>query len=275
MAHETYLAAMLDKTTSYRDWTRSLGTLLRDPQLNPTGKSIGLIFTEADVNQTSYYMRNPINEDWPTYRADRDCWLNGNYFGGLWWASVLCNIASVGTAADAAKFTTRNYYGLAEFAPDDRAYRYPVWFALKLLRDQGGLQAGRQMVAASATGEPMVEAFATGGPDDLRVIVVNKSFAPRTVDIAVSGLAPGEWQAERYLFDRTRVARWLGRKPGEEADGVFEGAPDDSPSARCLEPLGSLECREAEDAQRITGLECPPISFTVLRFERPGPEPGT
>jgi hypothetical protein len=271
MAHEKYLAFMMSKTGSYGDWTRSLHALLQDPGLNPTGKKIGIIFTEIDVNQTSYYLRNPVNPDWPRYRADTDCWLNTNYYGGVWWASVLCHLASAGCAADAAKFNTRNYYGIQELAPPDKAYRYPVWFAFQLLREQGGLQAGRPMVAAAATGggAPLVEAFATGGPDDLRVIVINKSFSRQAADIHISGLAPGDWKATRYRFDQSRVAQNLGRKPGEQADGVFEGAPeDDSKSAQCLEPLGTLECHEAQGAQRIADLECPPISFTVLRFRR-------
>jgi hypothetical protein len=270
MGHERYLSAMLDRTALFGDWTRSLQALLSDPALNPAGKPIGIIFTEIDVNATSYYLRNPVNEDWPTYRADRDCWLNTNYFGGVWWASVLGHIASVGVAADAAKFLTRNYYGLAEMAPDDRAYRYPVWFALKLLGEQGGLQAGRQMLTASVAGATSLEAFATGGPDDLRVILINKAFAPQTADISIGGLSPGQWQATCYLFDRTRVAQFLGRKPGEQADGAFEGAPsDDSLSARCLQPLPPLPCTPGGDRQQIAGVPCPPLSLTVLHFARP------
>jgi hypothetical protein len=271
MAHEKYLAFMMSKTGSYGNWTRPLHALLQDPQRNPTGKKIGIIFTEVDVNQTSYYLRNPVNPNWPRYRADTDCWLNTNYYGGVWWASVLCHLASAGGAAEAAKFNTRNYYGIQELAPPDKAYRYPVWFTFQLLQEQGGLRAGRPMVAAAAMGggAPLVEAFATGGPEDLRVIVINKSFHPQAAEVVVSGLAPGDWKATRYRFDQSRVAQFMGRKPGEQADGVFEGAPeDDSKSARCLEPLGTLECREAQGTQRIADLECPPISFTVLRFQK-------
>jgi len=268
MADEASLAAMLDRTRLFGDWTRSLHALITDPELNPQAKPIGIIFTEVDVNATSYYLRNPVNDAWPEYRAEADCWLNTNSFGGVWWASVLCHIASAGVAADASKFTARYYYGLAEMAPDDRTYRYPVWFALRLLREQGGLAAGRQMLEATCEGQAAVEAFATGGADDPRAIVINKGFEAESVSLSISGLAAGNWQAIRYVFDSTRVARFLGRKPGVEADGLFEGAPaDDSLSAQCLEPVETLPCAEADGVHTLADVECPPLSFTVLRFE--------
>jgi hypothetical protein len=270
MAHEPYLAYMLEHTGDFGDWTRSLRALLDDPQLNPGRKPVGIIFTEIDVNATSYYLRNPENPDWPTYRADTDCWLNTNYFGGVWWASVLCHIASVGVAAEAAKFNTRNYYGLAEMAPEDRAYRYPVWFALRLLQEHGGLVPGRRMIASSTTGARELEAFATGGPEDLRLILINKAFISQAVEPAVSGLAAGDWRVMRYLFDQTRVAAFRGRKPGEHADGTFEGAPDnDSPSRECLEPVETLRCTTAGPRLVVPPLELPALSLTVLRLERP------
>jgi len=269
-AHEKYLGFMLERTTLYHDWTRSLHALLNDPQLNPLAKPIGIVFTEIDVNATSYYLRNPANEEWPAYRADRDCWLNTNVYGGVWWASVLGNIASAGVGAGAAKFCTRNYYGLAEMAPGDRAYRYPVWFALRLLEEQGGLHAGRGMVSADVSGGTCVECFATGGPEDLRVVLVNKAFGPQRIKLTVSGLSPGGWEATRYVFDETRVARWLGRRPGAEADGEFEGAPSDgSKSAQCLVPVDTLRCTSTGGAAELTCPELPALSFTVLRVARP------
>lgn len=268
MARRDCLAALLERTGLFGDWTRSLHALLSDPRLNPQTKPIGIIFTEIDVDATSYYLRNPVNDAWPEYRTEADCWLNTNAFGGVWWASVLCHIASAGAAADAAKFNTRYYYGLAEMAEGDRAYRYPVWFALRLLREQGGLVAGRDMLTTTLAGDVSLEAFTTGGPDGLRAILINKGFAPQSIRLSVSGLAAGDWLATRYVFDETRVARFLGRKPGEEADGLFEGAPtDDSLSARCLEPIDTFPCTEADGGHALPDLQCPPLSFTVLRFE--------
>ena len=88
------------------------------------------------------------------------------------------------------------------------------------------------------------------------------------MSLSISGLAAGNWQAIRYVFDSTRVARFLGRMPGVEADGLFEGAPaDDSLSAQCLEPVETLPCAEADGVHTLADVECPPLSFTVLRFE--------
>lgn len=270
LGHQEYTGAIMDRTGKYADWTRSLDALLKDPALNPAGKRIGISFTEIDVLAISYYLRNPVNEDWPEYRADRDCWLNTNHYGGVWWASVLCNIASAGVAADAAKFNTRNYYGLAEMAPGDRAYRYPVWFALKLLRDEGGLTRGRSMLATEVRGDSGLEAFATGGADGPRIILINKSREPQRADLRAEGLAQGNWNAVRFLFDQTRVAAFLGRRPGEQRDGQFEGAPeDDSKSLRCLEPVETLPCAWSEGQLRIAGVPLPPVSVTVLRLSAP------
>jgi hypothetical protein len=223
-----------------------------------------------DVNATSYYLENPVNIDWPKYRADADCWLNCNYFGGVWWASALCNIASTGTRADACKYDGRYYYGIQEIDPvSNKVYRYPVWFALHLLRERGGLEAGNQMLSAQIRegASPMLEAFATGGPTDLRVIVINKSSKPKSADLTITGLKPGKWLATQYLFDQTRVAAFMGRKPGFARDGVFQGWPnDDSLSAQVLEPVSTIACESRGGELVIGNMPYPAVSFTVLTF---------
>ncbi|MCE5199852.1 MAG: hypothetical protein ABFD54_07325 [Armatimonadota bacterium] len=271
MADTAATKYLMEKTTMFRDATSSLSVLLSDKTLNPSGKKIGITFTEIDIDATSYYQRNPVNNDWPKYRADTDCWLNCNYFGGVWWASVLSNIASTGKGADAFKFNGRNYYGMQDMTGDNKAYRYPIWFAFKLLQDQGGLIKGRQVVSAAAKGggAPMVEAFATGGPDDLRVIVVNKSSDQQAADISISGMKSGHWTATRYLYDRTRVASCMGREPGHNGSAKFEGYPDsDAVSKKCLTPVNSVACRSEGGKVTITNMPCPPISFTVLTFNK-------
>lgn len=266
-AHERYLGFILERTTLFGDWVRSLDALLRDPNLNPAGKPIGIVFTEIDVNATSYYLANPTNEDWPLYRADRDCWLNTNGFGGVWWASVLANLASAGVGAGGAKYNTRNYYGLGEMVEGGGVYRYPVWFAMRLLSEHGGLRSGRQVLGSEVAGTPTVEALATDGPDGPCLVLINKAFAPASVSLEIAGLAEGEWEATRYLFDESRCARWLGRKPGEERDGRFEGEPgDDSASALCLEPIEVLALEGPSAARRLPCPDLPPLSFTVLRL---------
>jgi hypothetical protein len=73
----------------------------------------------------------------------------------------------------------------------------------------------------------------------------------------------------RYAFAGTRVARFLGRKPGEEADGLSDGAPDDdSLSARCLEPVGEVEPTAEADGPERGGLTPPPLGSTMLRRGR-------
>jgi len=184
---------------------------------------------------------------------------------------MLCNVASTGTGADVFKFNTRDFYGIQEVVPPDRAYRFPVWFAMKLLQEAGGLSAGRQMLGVSENqgSAPTVEAFATGDPDDLRIIVINKSFDPQTADIAVSGLHGGSWEATSYLFDKTRVAPFLGKKPGDKKDGAFQGFPDDdSMSEQSLKPVATLPCSNQNGNAFLPGVKCPPVSIVILKLAK-------
>lgn len=272
MGHTRYLDFLMDRTRLFGDWTRSLAALLKDRKLNPGGKRIGILYTEIDVNATSYFLRNPENPDWPRYRPECDCWLNTNFWGGVWWSSVLCRIAATGNGAGAMKFNTRNYYGLAEMAAGDCAYRYPVWFAMKLLRDQGGVRVGRVMVQAKASaGTPdSLEAYATRGSGSLGVVLVNKSRQPQNTGLRLVGIAPGRWSVRRFLFDETRVARMRGRKPGDRADGTFEGDPDDdSVSTKCLLPVATSTVAAGRAGYRWPAMTLPPTSVTVLRLARP------
>jgi hypothetical protein len=267
MADKDLMTYLMAETSHYGAWTQTLHALIADKTLNRSGKRIGIIFSEVDVNADSYYQRNPKNPDWPNYRADADCWQNCNYFGGVWWASVLCHVASAGTQADVFKFNTRNFYGIQEVVPPNRAYRYPVWFAMKLLKEAGGVSAGRQMLRATVKegGAPMVETFATGTPDDLRIIVINKSFDPQTVNITASGLADKTWKATQYLYDKTRVAPFIGANPADKKDGVFQGFPDDdSISEQSLHPIGNSSCESRNGNAFFPAVQCPPLSFVVL-----------
>jgi hypothetical protein len=272
MADRDLMTYLMNETPDYGTHVSSLNRLLQDQTLNPQGKKIGIIFTEADVNATSYYHRNPVNPAWPNYSARSDCWQNDNYFGGVWWASMLCHVAATGTGADVCKFNTRNFWGVQEGVPTDRAYRYPIWFAMKLLQDACGLRAGRQMLDASASGggAPLVEAFATGSPDDVGVIVINKSFDPQRADVTVSGLTGGQWQATCYLFDQARAAAFLGAKPGDrKGDGNFQGFPDDDAiSLQSLKPVGTMTASASNGAASFREVNCPPVSFVVLKLAR-------
>ena len=104
MSDSLYLDYLMETAPKYAPWCRSLRALLDDPKLNPQGKRIGVAYSEFDALAASPYMANPPNSDWPVYRADADCYLNTNYFGGVWCASVLCNLAASGCIDMALKF---------------------------------------------------------------------------------------------------------------------------------------------------------------------------
>ncbi|MCE5199535.1 MAG: hypothetical protein ABFD54_00890 [Armatimonadota bacterium] len=267
MADVTAKEFLMRHTTDYHDWTASIASLFSDKSLNPTGKHFGIIYTEIDVDAASYYLKNPENPNWPKYCPETDCCLNNNYFGGVWWASVLCNIASTGATADACLYNGRGIFGIQEVLKNDKCYRYPLWFAFKLLRERGGLYAGRQMLNASVpkSEDKMLEVFATGGSDDLSVIIINKSESSRSVNMSLSGLMNSKWSATRYLYDRTTVAQFRGRKPGDQKDGTYEGFPEsDSLSERCCKPVDVMDYCEKSGYD----ISCPPVSFTILDFNR-------
>lgn len=271
MADKPLLKHLMNETPSYGTWVKSLDALLKDKSVNPSGKKFEISYTEADVNSTSYYKRNPVNKHWPQYNPETDIYHNTNYFGGVWWASVLCHVAATGTGADVAKYNGRFYYGVVDWVPPDKAYRYPVWFAMKLLGERGGLKAGRQMLQAQAAGEgaSALESFATGSNDDLRIIVINKTFLPQAAEIEISSLADGNWTANTYLFDQTRVAPFIGKKPDSGDDeGTYKGYPDDSSSEPSLLPTGELQCTSLSGKMLLPTTSCPPISFTVHTLQR-------
>jgi len=103
----------------------------------------------------------------------------------------------------------------------------------------------------------------------VRVLLVNRSPGPLDADLSVSGLSgmPGSWRATRYLFDRTRVAQFIGRKPGTTAEGRFEGFPGDVPSQLSLLPVEVITGSSTTGTVHSPLVRCPPISFTVLVFE--------
>lgn len=282
MGQPDLLAYLMETTPKFGAWCRRLRALLDDPALNPTRKRIGIAFTEFDAVARSPYGSNPENPDWPRYRADADCYLNTNVFGGVWCASVLCHLAASGCLDIALKFNARQYYGLIDNGPGQRYFRQPVWFAWRLLQERAGLKPGAPLLATTVDGPrdnaaahvdgqdtPWVEAFAVGPAARPRLVLINRSFTPQTVRLRLSGTPARRttWRAERYRFSEERVARFIGRKPGTRTEGAFAGAPDDSASARCLRRLDQVTARREGSTYRLEGLHCPPISITVLAFQ--------
>ena len=113
---------------------------------------------------------------------------------------------------------------------------------------------------------PWVEAFAVGSPGRLAVILINRSQVARPVTLRIAGLTAPPSSARRYLFSRDRVSAFIGPPPGEKEESGLAGSPDDSPSARCLEPLDALPLSEGADGPCLD-LDCPPLSLTVLNLD--------
>jgi hypothetical protein len=282
MADRLFLQYLMETTPKYARWCQSLRKLLDDPELNPARKPIGIVYTEFDALAESAYGRNPGNPDWPDYRRGADCYLNTNYFGGVWSASVLCHLAASGVLQAACKFNTRQYYGLVDNAPGGGFYRQPVWFAWKLLREVAGLRPGAAMLAASSTGpsdaaarhvagqdSPWVEAFAIRAESGPTVVLINRSLVSQAAEVRVTGSA--QWRAarrgQRHVFAERRVAQFIGRKPGTSGEGAFTGLPGDTPSARCLEPVGGAAGWWQDPRTGHIQVRCPAVSVTVLGLE--------
>jgi hypothetical protein len=281
MGDRLFLQYLMETTPKYADWCKSLRALLDDRRLNTPGKRIGIAYSEFDALAESPYQRNPENPDWPKYRADADCYLNTNYFGGVWCASVLCDLAASGACDIACKFNTRDFYGLIENKPGDKGYfRMPVWFAWKLLQDVGRLRPGNTMLACEVSGPtdgaaahvggkdtPWVQAFAVRdtGIAIPRIILINRSSEEQIARVRLSGVpAGGDWQLTRYLYDQNRVAPFIGRKPGTKDEGRFEGVPDDSLNERCLQSAGHVFAHREGTTATLPELKLPPVSITVL-----------
>ena len=286
MADREPLTYIMEQAPRYGDWCRQLRQALDDPALNPGGKRIGIVFSEFDADAYSPYGVNPANEDWPRYRRDADCYLNLNYFGGTWYAATLCSMAASGAIDIAFKYNTRQYFGILNNAVGSgQYYRPPLWFAMRLLQTEGGLVPGAVMRTTETSGPadramahleaghdaPWVSAFAVGGGEDLRVILVNRSFESRPVALSIAGMdaGAGAWSAGRTLFSEDRVAQFIGPKPGSKVEGDFESAPDDSTGFKSLEQVESLPL-VAEDGRLGLSVECPAISVTVLKIRRAG-----
>ena len=274
MADRLFLEYLMETAPKYGAWCRSLRKLL-DETTPAGGKRPGIAFTEFDCLATSAYQHNPENPDWPRYRADADCYLNTNYFGGVWCAAVLCGMAQSGCLEAAYKFTTRDFYGLIENRREGGYFREPVWFAWKMLQEIGGLVPGAQVVQTSVEGpcdqakahvdgvdSPWVMATAVRSAGSLRLILINRSLEPQRVVLRLPGPAATA-RLTRYLYSEERLARFIGRQPGASAEGAFEGAPDDSLNARCLQPLATLSPVHEATGVSLT-LQLPQTSMTIL-----------
>jgi hypothetical protein len=281
LGDEVFTTYLMETVPKYAPWCHSLRALLDDPALNPTGKRIGVCYSEFDALATSPYQHNPPNPDWPTYRAASDCYLNTDAFGGVWSSAVLCSLAASGNLDIVCKFTTRSFYGLTENAPGGGFYRQPIWFAWKLLQQEGGLVPGARMLRSTVQGpldnaaahlqgtdSPWVSAYAVGPATAPRIILINRSRQAQPTRVSVRGLGgDAPLQFRRYLYDATRTARFIGPAPGSATEGTFEGVPDDSANLRSLEPTEVFSVPVTAGSASLPALSLPPLSLTVLAPE--------
>ncbi len=269
MKDRVFTEHMLSKTPDFAEWTRTLRDMLDNPDINKSGKHIGIMYTEFDAVAQSPYEKNPENPIWPNYDEGSDCYINTNYYGGVWCASVLCNMAAYGKADVFCKFNTRNYYGLIENGKNKNFYRTPVWFAWKLLQDKAGLNSGAEMVKSTSDNSGTVlEHYAVKADDGVNLIFINKSQSAFMVDAFVSGLNDCSHSAEKYIFNQERTAAFIGRKPGSKLEGQFEGAPyTDIKNNMSLKPIADVKTSSYDGKLLLSDIECPKISVVVIRIK--------
>ncbi len=278
MADRDWLECVMETAPKFPVWCASLRKLLDDPILNPTGRHIGIVYSEYDANAHSAYLRGPDNVDWPAYRADADPYVNTNYFGGVWNAAVVLGLASSGQCEAALKFTTRNYYGIVENKDDSTYFPTPLWFAWRLLQQEGGLVPGARVVAGAVTGpldtaaerveginSPWVQVWGITEESGQRLVVLNRSLDSQPVTVRLTGLSEGQWKVTRFVYDQARTAPFIGRKPGTTNDGQFQWQGEGD-SGKCLEQVDELPMKLTEYGAEFD-LTLGPISFQVLKLE--------
>ncbi len=273
MEDTKYLSWILEHVGDYANWSKSVRAVLDDRRLNKQGKPIGVVYSEYDLTAMSAYGRNPENPRWPEYNPAADCYINTNWFGGVWNAAVLCSVAARGCADILCKFATNNMYGLLECTTHPQTglpYRYygqPIWFAWRLLQERAGLRPGARICSAVTTpgscdGCDVYGVVQQAGRAS--VVIINRTFNPVRVALDLLGLPCGASRITMYRFDQKRSAPFLGRRPGYSAEGRFADAPDTSRNLESLKPIGPVVFRPHGQHMRLQTLFCSPVSVTVL-----------
>lgn len=267
------LAGLLSVTPNYMSWSISMKNLLKNPTYNPTGKNIGIIYSEYDATSISCYANNPVNYYWPAYTANTDCYINTNYFGGVWNASTLCYIAESNSVDVAALYQDLSVFGLVGIEHfTQEPFRTPLWYAWKLLQSKGSLGEGKKMYQTQITGPSgyRIDAFATAESKSPRVILINRSFGSHVVDVNITGLAANKnIVASRYIFNEDRCARFIGSQPNSGLEGEFEDAPNISPRDIALQQVDQTALTRGSNVYSIE-VNCSPISITVLQIAQVG-----
>ncbi|RLA55519.1 MAG: hypothetical protein DRR04_14745, partial [Gammaproteobacteria bacterium] len=275
------LSQLMDLAPSYGPWCKDVKAILDDPTYNPSGKEIGIVFTEYDVTSVSAYRVTPANPDWPEYRAASDTYLNTGYFGGVWNAAVLCSMAGSDSLDLAFKYRSRSFYGVLTAGPDavlgHKYCRSPLWYAWKLLQSKANLVEGSPMLQAQIQQDldSKIDIFAVGDSEHPRIILINRSFDADSVELTLEGLSGNVKNplANRYVFNEERSAQFIAAEvSGSNISGWYSDAPEISPRDIALERVDEFWLA-SNGVDYMLQVDCSPISITVLDVV-PGP-PGS
>mgnify|MGYP005757890187 CR=1 FL=1 len=250
--------------------------ILDDPRYNPQGKAIDIGFTEFDANAYSPYQRVPVNKAYPAYSPDSDCYINTNYFGGLY--SAYCIVQAACSPVDFMfRFTTRAYYGLLDhdYTANEVYYRTPVYFSLRLLQEAAYLTRGAGVYPGACMEGPRDNAaYIVGLSENLpyisavgvekggkrAVIVFNRSSHALNVSLTLGGITAST--ARRYVFSKHTTALFIGRGEGMNWDGIFQGATDDTVYNTCMEPVDTVSLTDNTYSGALDG-----YSYMVLQLD--------
>ncbi|RLA55703.1 MAG: hypothetical protein DRR04_14580 [Gammaproteobacteria bacterium] len=177
-------------------------------------------------------------------------------------------MASSDSLSMAFKFQTIDFYGLLAVANSGGDfYRTPLWYAWKLLQTKANLVEGSPMFQTAV--QPLntkLDVFAVGDPDHPRIILINRSFDARSIELTLGGLGSTVKNpiANRYVFDEDRSAQFIGPAAvGSPLRGEFSDAPAISPRDIALERVDEFWLAANGVDYRLQ-VECGPISITVL-----------
>jgi hypothetical protein len=268
MADKDKLSALMSDAPTFGSWCTGMKNVITNPAYNPTGKKIGIVFSEYDATNVSPWGINPVNNSWPEYTEYSDCYINTNYFGGVWNASVLFHMAESNSIDIASLYQTRMFFGLlGQEQVSSKYFRTPLWYAWKLLQSKASLVEGKKMLQTSTTGQSSsrIDAFTVGDARSPRIVLINRSFGNHIVDVNILGMqADRDIIVNRYIFDENRTARFIGPQPGTWPEGQFEDAPADSPRNVSLQIVDKLPLTYNEGKHSLQ-VNCGPISITVLQ----------
>ena len=253
-----------------------------DSELGKLGstKKIGIVFSEFDVNPQSITGIYVDNINFPNYYAASDCYVNANYYGGVWLASVMTDTFTNSPISMMMKFQTRHIWGYVDNETGtDNSYRMPVWYAVKLLRDGAGMKPGAKMVSSTVTGPmdgaasayankelytekkdtPWIQVTGVKNGSKTSIIVINRNSTALPVNLTVTGA--GNKKMTRYVFSKDTTAPFIGAIFGMIGHGYFEGL-DSTEKYTCIQAINYVDLASG----KLNNYAAPGYSFTVFTF---------